>query len=226
MRLAELKTGTTPNKAGLATIDWFVPEDGRREPVREEDVLHLPRYVDAELFKLQPNYHQFLFCLEDRTWFGGTDEKPFLVRLNDNSFLGFLRKGSRGFYHDLIPEGLTKLAKQVGTRCQFDTPEKQTYARQGDIFAYPLPVTWRDIGEAYYTRHGTRLEVASGPLQIYGTRHMLTFGSYLTDTHLLGRDLALVAEGTVVAPDHKDVKLTGPHALFQTASLFNPVEAD
>lgn len=226
MRLAEIRSGSMPNEAGLAVIDWFRPADGHREPTREGDVLHLPHYSDAELFRLQPNYTQFLFCLGDRTWFAGTDERPFLVRLNDHAYRRFLSKGPSGFYHGLMPGELIELAKQLGTRCQFGIPEKQTYIRQGDIFACSLPLTWKDIERACYVRHGTQLETASGPLTVFGTRHVLTFGSYLSDVHLLGRDLALVAEGTVVAPDHADVKLESPHALFQTAGLFNPKEAD
>jgi len=226
MRLAELKSGSRPSKAGLAVIDWFHPEDSRCEPTREEDVLHLPQYVDAELFRLQPNYNQFLFCLRERTWCAGTDERPFLVRLNDDAYRRFLSGGPGGFYHSLIPEGLTGLAKQVGTRCQFNVPERHTYVRQGDIFAYPLPFAWRDIERAYFVRSGKHLALASGALAIFGTRHTLTLGNYLQDVHLLGRDLTLVVEGTVVAPDHTDVKLESPHALYQTAGLFNPEVAD
>lgn len=226
MRLAEMKAGSRPNKAGLALIDWYSPEGGQSVPSREGDVLHLPRYFDAELFRLQPHYNQFLYCLRERTWFAGTDERPFLVRLGDGSFMRFLNGGPNGFYHSLIPEGLVKLAKKAGTRCQFDIPERQTYVRQGDIFAYPLSLTWGEIRRAFYILRGNEMETASGALEIFGTRHSLAFGRYLQGTHLLGRDLALVVEGTVVAPDHTSMKLETPHALFQTSGLFSPEEAD
>jgi hypothetical protein len=38
--------------------------------------------------------------------------------------------------------------------------------------------------------------------------------------------MAVVAEGTITAPDHSPMELKGPHVLDQTAHLFNPKQAD
>lgn len=199
MRLGEMESRSLPCRAGKATIEWYQPEGGIKEPFREKSVLHLPKYTDAELFRLQPNYNQFLFCLRSKTWFAGTDEKPFLVQLSDDAFRIFLNGRATGFYHNLLPTGLIDLAQQLEYRTQFGVPERQTYIRQGDIFALPLPLTWKDIETACFVRNGCGPTILSKPIQVFGTRHQLSFGHYLISSRILGRDLALVAEGTITA---------------------------
>jgi len=217
MLLAELR-GRRPKKAGKAVLEY-----GRSDqyPYRKDDVIVLPDRGDLELYRLQPGWNQFVARFDFSTvWFGGTDENPFLVRINDAPFREYCQRGPRGFYESLVPE-----------------LPGQTYRRQGDIFATPIPFTWDEIIKAlqYILGWSARATVAKPDENgggLFGTRHHLV-GMELASTVRLpieGSNWAdhffVIAEGTVRAPDHTDMKLEGVCALAQTQHLHDPRVAD
>jgi len=220
MLLTELR-GRRPRKAGKAVLEY---SDETNSPYRRGDVIILPEVGNLQLYKLQPGWNQFIARFDYSTvWFGGTDESPFLVRIDDRPFSEYCQGGPGSFYKSLVPE----------------LPER-TYSRQGDIFASPIPFTWEDIMKAYRYLHGWNVKaVESGSSsdggRLFGTRHHLR--GLVLDTHVRMPEVShgtygpsptwlVLAEGTVVAPDHTDMELKGVHALAQTKHLHDPRAAD
>ena len=220
MLLAELR-GRRPKKARKATLEY---DPKASQPFRKEDVIVLPDRGDLQLYRLQTGWNQFIARFDFSTvWFGGTDENPFLVRIDDGPFDGFCRRGPEGFYSSLLPR----------------LPSK-TYRRQGDIFASPIPFTWEEIRKMYHYIHGWDVEILESDSKgdnsrLFGTRHRLN-GTQMGTTVMLPEEYSgsfgprqayfVLAEGTVVAPDHTDMKLEGIHALTQTLHLHDPRTAD
>ncbi len=217
MLLTELR-GRRPKKAGKAFLEY---EDRYERPYRKDDIIVLPNRGDLQLYRLQPRWNQFIARFDRSTvWFGGTDENPFLVRIDDHPFSEYCSYGPTGFYESLIP-----------------ALPSTTYKRQGDVFASPIPFTWEEIVKALKYILGRSADVVtSGPDErnggLFGTRHHLN-GLELKGTICLpveesvGRDSWFVlAEGTIVAPDHTDMELKGVHALVQTRHLHDPRIAD
>jgi len=220
MLLAELR-GRRPKRAGKAFLEYV---DRCERPFRKGDTIVLPARGDLQLYRLQPGWNQFIVRFDYSTvWFGGTDENPFLVRISERPFNSYCDKGPVGFYESLIP------ALPVNT-----------YKRQGDIFACPIPFTWEEIIKAYRFLHGwnvdtVRAKAGENGGGLFGTRHHLkgltlpqtvripetSIVSYGPDPQWL-----ILAEGKVVAPDHTDMKLEGVHALAQTRHLHDPRIAD
>lgn len=216
MKLFEMKGtfGSLPTKAGKATLDW----KNIGSPARDGQIIHLPSGKDNEMFPLKQG-EQFLFAYNapgegHRLYFGGTDEEPFLVRLGF-SVLETLEGGERGFYDALKPDPVKRLENKFGAQTK----------RQGDWFCVELPgLDWRAV-EMFLAldQRGRPAPKESGKrgLPIGRTRHQII--GLLLD---LGSGGPLFAEGTLVAPDHADLKLTGPHALFQAQKLDDPQNAD
>lgn len=219
MRLFELEK--RPTKAGKAKLDYGVVG----EPSRVRRTIVIPNTPDLELFPLQDNWNQFLVITgrNRAVWFGGTDENPFLVAMDDDVLDNFFQRGSEGFYADLVPGVMTRL------RDMFQTP----WVRQGDVFAYPLPYSWDDLDKAFDICRGSKLgykEVDARPaaVSVLGTRHRLCAGRFLAESvEILGLGVRVpVVEGRVEAPDHTPMTLVGPHVLSQTRHLYSPKEAD
>jgi len=220
MLLAELR-GRRPKRAGKAFLEY---DDRCESPYRKGDVIVLPTRGDLQLYRLQSGWNQFVARLDYSTvWFGGTDENPFLVRIDDRPFREYCRYGPGGFYRSLIPT----------------LPEK-TYRRQGDIFACSIPFTWEEILKVYRYIHGWNVKVAEAEPDdrgrgLFGTRHHLTGIILNHEVHMPEVSIAssgsnptwlVLVEGTVVAPDHSDMKLEGVYALAQTRYLHDPRVAD
>ena len=212
MLLAELGK-RRPRKAGEAVLEYS-PEVS--SAFREKDLIVLPERGDLQLYKLEKDWRQFIARLDySMVWFGGTDENSFLVRISNRPFSEYCRRGPVGFYQSLVPE----------------LPGR-TYKRQGDIFASPIPYTWEDVLKAFKFIHGwVRSTVASQPNEagrgLFGTRHHLEGVTLETSTRIEGmEDFVVLAEGTVKAPDHTDMKLEGVHALHQTRHLHDSRNAD
>ncbi len=217
MLLTELK-GRRPTRAGKARIEYASRDT---YPERRGDTIVLPSCGDLELYRLQPGWNQFIVRQGyNTTWFGGTDENPFLVHISDTPYRAYCKGGPEGFYRSLVP----------------DLPGP-AYRRQGDIFASSIPFSWEEVLRALKLILGWNSEVVeSCPDErgggLFGTRHHLkgvqlrssvrlpVEGSGRTDTFFI------LAEGTVVAPDHTDMKLEGVYALAQTRHLQDPRIAD
>lgn len=220
MLLTELK-GRRPRRAGKAVLEYA---RGTEWPFRQEGTIVLPERGDLQLYRLQPGWNQFIARFDHSTvWFGGTDENPFLVRIDDRPFSEYCRHGPSGFYKSLTPE-----------------LPGDTYCRQGDIFATPIPFTWEEIVKAYKFIHGWAVEPIEFKTDIngrgiFGTRHQLK-GLVLDHTVRMPETFVggfgpnstylVLAEGTVAAPDHADMELKEIHALAQTRYLRDPQIAD
>lgn len=211
-----------PKRAGKAIIEYDTEAD---HPRRDENLIVLPYRGDLQLCKLQKDWNQFIVRIDYSTvWFGGTDENPFLVSIDDRPFSEYCKYGPEGFYRSLLPK----------------LPE-ETYKRQGDIFACLIPFTWEEILKAYKYIHGWKVEVGEAKPDergggLFGTRHHLK-GVALNHTVRIPESFIssygspepirlILAEGTVVTPDHTDMKLVGVHALAQTRYLREPQRAD
>lgn len=223
MRLFEMDE--RPTSFGKAKIEYA----NQSEPSREGNTIAIPEHNYSELFPLahRGKHDQFLLVMrsagEHGTWFGGTDENPFLVRIDNAPLNEFLKLGEGAFYQSLIQQGIFDLSLAV----------HRNYVRQGDIFAVPLNMSWFTLCRCFrVARWGdarSNYEVHDVDKQpVFGTRHLLTgtamVGPYL---YIHGVNVETVASGVVEAPDHSPLNLGGmPHALFQTNHLSSPRNAD
>lgn len=237
-----------PTRAGQAVLEY---SSGIRVPQRHNEVIKIPavRCGDCacgekllpqwmfcpgcggvamggeitllgELIPLVNNYEQFLYAQKGEsshfkdTWFGGTDEAPFLVKLDPWAYDLYRCRGAEGFYNGITPSSMKTMAQKWGGE----------WKRQGDIFAYPLPITWAAIKNIGDFNKAKGLQVHEVEKEaVYGTRHNLRgrWGQLICQ----GRSL-VIAEGVITAPDHVPLVLDGPHALDQTAHLDDPERAD
>ncbi|MBI2011052.1 MAG: hypothetical protein HYS89_02385 [Candidatus Colwellbacteria bacterium] len=76
---------------------------------------------------------QFLFAENGEhpreVFFGGTDERPFLVPLEPEVLEIYGKRGETGFFEAIKPRRIRELEKQFG---------REHTKRQGDIFAFPV----------------------------------------------------------------------------------------
>lgn len=182
-------------------------------------------FDEAEMHSLMDG-QQFLLVESDsrRPYFGGTDEAPFMVRLDTVHLQNFELGGETAFYDGLKPEKTKGYEEMFGTSA----------VRQGDIWAVPVPMSWDKLC-GYYRRTtgGQRgLRICTGRRDILRTRHTID-GRWVKgkprfpfdDSRHRGRYLRIsdmVAEGTMTAPDHEPLVLYGPHVLARTAGILAP----
>ncbi len=204
-----------PKKAGLAKLHY--ERNRHKTPFRKSADIVLPDDPEMELFFLM-NGKQFLLRIENsetQYWFGGTDERPFLVRLKEEPFRAFQKEGDNLFYATLKPKTITK----------FEQTFQVLAKRQGDIFAVPVPHSWDELQRASLICLGVKREPESVKLQpIFGTRHRLT-GLYSENIELFGSYYPL-GEGVLEAPDHSPLKLERMHLIVQAQNLYDPRSAD
>jgi len=226
------QTGNLPSIAGLAKLKY----EDVKTPKREGDVITLPE-TGWGLYQLAPDFSQFL-VLKDitdehtthrKSWFGGTDEQPFLVELKSSPTVG---KAGRDITQDwldvwkngtveecLKPTLIRKFEKAYGS---------EKTKRQGDMFCYPMPEQdWEKLlclinasnnGEWNW---GPQKTYYPNGTPLYDTRHIL-FGKYAH--YATGK--SVIGKGTIKAPDHNDLVLEEIHVIIQTANLNKPKEAD
>lgn len=214
MRLFEMKT--VPKKAGLAIIK-FGRKDGVHKtlPFRENTDIVLPDDPELEFFPLMNGEQFLLHLVNGEDWFGGTDERPFLVRLDEEPFQAFREEGENSFYAALKPKVIT----------EFERTFQVASKRQGDIFAVPIPFTWNEIQAASLLCLGTKQEPQSVKSQpMFETRHKLD-GLYGEKILMFGKFFSFV-EGVLEAPDHSSLTLSGIHMIAQAQNLYNPRLAD
>lgn len=222
MRYAEMRS--LPKKAGIAVLEFGEPKDVR-EPTRDKNRIVLARQPDDEFFPLQEG-RQFLLRTnvsrglavryEFHAFFGGTDEQPFLVRLNGRPLSAFSEGGESAFYDALKPEIIKQLERL----------RKIPARRQGDFFAMPLGCSWDNIAWLQQLFSGdiiTPTEVKELPVN--ETRHRFT-GTFCKNVHVRETH-GLIVEGTLQAPDHAEMKLAGDvYFLIQAQNLADPQHAD
>lgn len=214
MRLAELGR-VKPEQAGVARLEY----SDVAHPLRENDVIRLPNLPEAELFSARNDWEQFLFHARGRLWFGGTDERPFLVELNESLLSTYFHHGAEAFFDALIPSRLLKLKELL--------PDHQSkLSRQGDIFFLSVSYASYNIANALQIVTGVRPELRNAKdLQVFGTRHILN-GEGFQNIQLCGQNVALMVAGELTAPDHAPVQLKRMSVLGQTQGLADPVNAD
>jgi len=239
MQLVEMES--RPERAGDAVLVWGDGLFKARTPSRDGKLIYLPLNPGAKFYPLK-NGEQFLFCSRSgRCWFGGTDEQPFLVALFPDAYKYFLSGGEAGFYEALKPAVIRAAEEKWGEKAK----------RQGDVFAYPLPMRWEELFQDWLEwrwvrgalqgererKAGVSFRMARGGLSLFGTRHgfyglFLSGEIYLEGLGVLSLDSTgtfsrvLVGEGRLEAPDHSPVELKGPHILSQTRYLVHPQKAD
>ena len=218
MRLFELNP--LPKRAGMAALSW-----GKGLPQRNEEEITLPEDEEVQYFPLQKGEQFLILALHkgdhevvpsQRLYFGGTDERPFLVEMEPKVLLA-LKRGEKGFYNALKPEGVEFCEQKFGTKA----------VRQGDWFAVPIPLKWDSVHGLlglFSNDHKIVTKKEKG-IPIGGTRHLLIEGQCVAFSyHHLG--CTIIGEGLLRAPDHEDKILEGPHAFFQMKHLKKPIEAD
>ena len=219
MRLIELGD-KRPIAAGKAKLEYKSIKDLCTEgkyPHRDGNLIVLPYEASLELFSLQEHWNQFLVSAYGELWFGGTDENPFLVRMDPRALKEYLMGGPEHFYESIIPQRIIELSRIVG----------KEYVRQGDIFALPMDFDWETLSKAYSLLSGKELPmVKCKDEQVFETRHTLTGQRTELRVKVHGVEGLNLAEGKVAAPDHSLMTLIGPHAIHQTRNLYDPKNAD
>ncbi|MBI4175517.1 hypothetical protein HY523_02775 [Candidatus Berkelbacteria bacterium] len=226
MRLAELPS--LPKKAGKAILDWNSDKEGIT-PHRDKRHIILPRtqtveffwVVEAVQFLLITHHEQTTggnYRWNQRCWFGGTDEEPFLVQLNEQVLPPFLESGWKGLYAALQPAYVGKADHA-----------NQPWIRQGDIFAVQLPMNWEILLRTLLAQESTISIQSVTDTSLGGTRHHIQNGLAIAVPESARKALGAagtIAEGELVAPDHRPHTLKGPHLLLQTRFLTDPKNAD
>jgi len=162
------------------------------------------------------DWSQFIFhqVHPDGLWFGGTDESPFLVRLDTYLAVEF-GKGVDKFFDAMVPDLIKQLEKRFGEK-----PRK----RQGDIFMYEMPYGLSEIRGLLSLSKREVIPEQKSETSVSGTRHR--FSGRFFRSSLLGTQGTIIGQGTLSAPDHEPVVLNKPYALAQARGLFNPKVAD
>ncbi len=219
MRLIELGK-RRPIAAGKAKIEYRNVKDLRQEeryPYRKDSTIILPDYTDLELLQLQDDWNQFLVLIFGGVWFGGTDENPFLVRMDPEVVHNYYNGGPANFYASIIPQQTSALSAVV----------KTPLIRQGDIFALRMPFGWQELDKAFKIFNGKNLSVKeASDTYLFGTRHTLKGRMLESPMTIYGNNGVSLAEGEIQAPDHHTIVLAKPHALSQTRLLYDPKNAD
>lgn len=227
MRLLEMDTRHQLG-CGKATIDFSDTLDNDEPAIRNGDRIIL-RGTDlvAEffLFKSAP---LFLFATivgrEDiSVWFGGTDEQPFLVRLDAVALKGFMRNGENAFLDSLIPGKVKAISETV----------QNPVVRQGDMIGTSIAKSWKDVEKAFETTsfltNEKRFKLCLNTntnMRMFDTRHTIN-GDLARIKNSSGNTLrGIIVLGKLEAPDHAPQVWDTPHFVQQTNFLYNPKNAD
>lgn len=210
---------TLPARAGGAKLQFLSSQEmpHNQLAVRQNDTILLNR-EDARFYPLKDG-EQFLFTNSAslhgrRLYFGGMDESPFLVELHLSVFESLL-DGEDAFYEALKPNWIRRAEKE------FRKPAK----RQGDFFAFaPAKDLSTFLHKHLNPGHKTELQVVE-KVAVDDTRHLFT-GLHFRLTDNRGALLARGGEGVLEAPDHEELRLSGPHVIMQALHLVRPKEAD
>jgi len=207
-----------PKVAGVAKIKYGTTAFDRAE--RRGSTITLPN--DSTVYKLERG-RKFVAVVAqpswmngERGWFGGTDEKPFLAELNRDAIDALLSYSEEFFFQFLRPESIDEVADKTGAKPR----------RQGDIFAIKLPLSWkaiatRDFGKRRWLENILDNDYMYGEgnrsHNVFNTRHRLQGPASLLEDGF--GEPRMIGEGILKAPDHKPVKLVGPHLIQQANGL-------
>lgn len=95
------KIKNLPKKAGLTKLAWL----SASVPTRDGDTICMPLDELIQFFPIN-NERQFLLRVRDRAWFGGTDERPFLVEMEPEVIDIYINSSGKEeiFYQSLVPK--------------------------------------------------------------------------------------------------------------------------
>lgn len=210
MYLFEIR-GKLPKRADKAVLEWCDCAIPKREGVK----IYLPDNALSIFFRLQEG-KQFLFEKDKRYWFGGTDEEPFLVEMEQQVITNYIKKnGSENvFYRSLVPEIVANIAAETNT----------IHKRQGDIFAarFCHNLFLKDLEKLieFGGYHRDYIQVKEGSFNLLGTRHEGKGTAVKIEDKLL-------FSGVVNAPDHALLSLDdGLYVIGQTQYIVDPRKAD
>ena len=228
------KNNSLPRWAGIAELAWKRDSDW---PRRCGSVITLPLREKVEYVSLLGG-KQFLLISKEfpggGLYFGGTDEQPFLFSLEAYMIEGGL-KDEQSFYQTLKPEAVSILEERLDVKA----------LRQGYWFAVPLLRTWDELSDfscIFWERRVNPLSTKATGYALGGTRSRLLNGRYIVEENYIDPTLyypsdwpkphdlyygprnklvyrSIMAEGILRSPEHCDLELAGPHALFQSNVL-------
>jgi len=211
-------TEDPPCTFGVAELRFERLSLERRIGRRGDTIFFPPEWVQTEVYPIQDG-EQFLLAEQERTFFGGTDEQPFVVELEPEHLERFRSGGETAFYSGLRPPNLVKYESLLGTKA----------VRQGDIWALSFGVSWEELKLNWDRSSGCRqtLGVVESSTKVFRTRHTLVGRRasrrtrVLTKTGFIGLR-GITGDGVLSAPDHADLHLEGPHLLMQTPGILDP----
>ncbi len=145
--------------------------------------------------------------------FGGTDENPFVTRLDREAYHVFLEEGEAAFYRALKPPHFGAMEKKFGVVAR----------RQGDIWAIKLPMDWNDVVNASLLNFGYKPMLDyRDPHRVFSTRHTL-IGDYAP----FGKWNRAVVQGVLVQrPEHADLNLTDGLYFLERTPFLKDAEGD
>lgn len=209
MRIAEFR-GNLPKKAGVAKLEF---SEEVNAPTREQDLIILPSLATSEFVPLMGG-RQFLYRHGERnSWFGGTDEAPFLTHLDSDPWEKFLKGGEDAFYEALKPMEIKAFERGFGVAAK----------RQGDFFFIESPFSFEAceqfLAALRLETETTHIRKKNDSLFLRGTRHRIAKGRIM----LCKAESSYVelVMGTVEAPDHEPLVLRTPHFVEQASGFFN-----
>ena len=209
-----------PAKAGVAEI-VFGHGMSRRGPLLfGSTIIFDAPFKSFTLFQLQGG-EQFLafdapagIGRTPRSFFGGTDEQPFLVELDRGHARTFVDHGEAAFYDGLKPQRIKELERTYGA---------DGTTRQGDIWPYRLPLSWDEVVQDHLRARGNGFITHRGRSSVLGTRHTIDGIVARHGVHLARLDESVGAgrlmTGTLTAPDHEPRQLDEPHVAYRTPGI-------
>lgn len=200
-------------KFGDAKIELIDPKS---PPRREEQTIFLPKGPGVTLAPILKNT-QFILRREreNEVWFGGTDERPFLVQLDRRVWGWFESGGEQEIFNALKPSLITDEEQKINRATE----------RQGDIFFLDYGFDWKHVNSLFSILRGKKLPKTNpGSHAVFGTRHVLEGEMCRIET--ADKHIYTFGTGTLKAPDHADRELPTVHLLAQATCLFNPAKAD
>jgi len=212
------ENGQFPERAGAAELRIQCSNARGHQVEREGSLITIRTGWDARFHPLDQG-RQFLlrgsfnrgpvsFCE-----FGGTDENPFVARLDREAYHGLLEDGESAFYESLRPPRFKAMEKAF----------KVTALRQGDIWAIKIPMDWKDVVNASLVNFGFKpLRDSGDSHRIFNTRHTLV-GDYAP----FGKWNRAIAQGVLVQrPEHADINLTDGLYLLERTSFLKDTWGD
>lgn len=215
MKLIDIKE--LPARAGEAELEVEEYNNSYRpNPLarRESKTIVFSETETARFYSIKDG-QQFLYTAgvgeNRRLFFGGMDESPFLVELYF-PMIESLMDGEEAFFNGLKPKIVA----------EWEAVLKTTAKRQGDFFAVPFfKQDWGGFLKQYLGKGTAVTSFLADGFRLRGTRHCFT-GLIATSE----KENRIIGDGVIMAPDHENLYIPGPHLIEQAIGFVRPQEAD